>query len=102
MKRSSSLVTITRREFCAAVGFASAAGLVIAGCSSDGSPQAPDASVLPLPASGGSTEASGACGDPSDEQPAITNPAALANPTAAQNSRRVMVTRLDERFMHVD
>ncbi|HEX7700077.1 MAG TPA: Rieske (2Fe-2S) protein [Kofleriaceae bacterium] len=36
------------------IGLASAAGVVIAGCSSDGSQQAPDASVLPPDAGSGS------------------------------------------------
>jgi nitrite reductase/ring-hydroxylating ferredoxin subunit len=55
MKRSSSLVTISRREFCAAIGLASAAGFVIVGCSSDGtSQQTPDASLPPPDAGSGS------------------------------------------------
>ena len=64
MKRSTSLVTISRREFCAAVGLASAAGLVIAGCSSDGAQQMLDASVLPPDAGSGS--GSGTCGTGTD------------------------------------
>jgi nitrite reductase/ring-hydroxylating ferredoxin subunit len=62
MKRSSSLVTISRREFCAVVGLATAAGVVI-GCSSNGSPQSPDASVPPPDASG---SGSGTCGTGTD------------------------------------
>jgi len=54
MKRSSSLVTISRRDFCAVVGLATAAGVVI-GCSSDGSQQTPDASLPPPDASGSNT-----------------------------------------------
>jgi nitrite reductase/ring-hydroxylating ferredoxin subunit len=63
MKRSSSLVTISRREFCAVVGLAGAAGLVIVGCSSDTSQQNPDASVPPPDAAG---SGSATCGTGTD------------------------------------
>ena|SRR5450432_3421474 len=64
MKRSSSLVSLvslSRREFCAAVGLATAGGLVIVGCSSD-SQQSPDASLPPDAGSG----SSGTCGTGTD------------------------------------
>ncbi|MEO8840966.1 MAG: Rieske (2Fe-2S) protein [Kofleriaceae bacterium] len=62
MKRSTHL-TISRREFCVAIGLATAGGLVIVGCSSEGSQLPPDASQLPLDAGG---SGSSSCGTGTD------------------------------------
>jgi len=66
MKRAPGLLTLSRREFCAAVGLA-AGGLAIVGCSSDGTSQlGPDGSVPPPDASG---SGSATCGTGTDVGP---------------------------------